>query len=179
MGGKGRSATLKGGESARLKGGESASSTERNARRRANLESSIAQFSESYPAVHFAHATCVCGHRLFKLYEEETEGCAIRVCAACHAEHFIADTELYLDECGDFVQRICRCGVESLELAVGVALYAESNDVRWVYVGAQCRECSCVGVYVDWKLEFSNYKALLEKEAGLQPRPPAPENSDR
>ncbi len=131
------------------------------------IERSIQSYSRNgYPTEHFAGATCSCGSQLFELYEEETQGCAIRVCARCRNEHFIGDTEEYLDACDEFVRRICNCGAEDLRITVGVALYRGSDDIRWLYVGAGCPKCQLAGVYVDWKVELADFRIVLERERG-------------
>lgn len=60
-------------------------------------------------------------------------------------------------------QHTCMCDGEALEIGVGVALYAGSQDVRWFYIGCRCPACGLVGVYADWKNEFSNYRDLLDR----------------
>lgn len=117
---------------------------------------------KSYPAEYFADAQCGCSARLFLLAIDENEGAAVRTCTSCGAEHPIGDSGEYLEgaaleECG------CPCGAEGLELTVGVALYGQTNDVRWFYIGARCPHCKMVGCYGDWKNEFTGYEALLSR----------------
>ena len=117
---------------------------------------------DGYPALHFADAVCTCSGRIFLLALDEAEGAALRKCTGCGDEHAIGDSEesledAELEECG------CPCGAEGLELTVGVALYAESEDVRWIYLGARCPHCGLVGCYGDWKNEFEDYNKLLAR----------------
>jgi hypothetical protein len=50
-----------------------------------------------------------------------------------------------------------------LEITVGVSLYANSEDVRWLYLGCRCPQCGLTAVYGDWKCEFVAYDLLLKK----------------
>ena len=67
----------------------------------------------------------------------------------------IDDAEL--DECA------CPCGGEIFEITAGVALYADSEDVRWIYLGCRCVACKLAAVYADWKNEYEGYRELLAK----------------
>jgi hypothetical protein len=141
----------------RRKGGQRYADTQ------ADIPEALRDYSrKSYPAEHFADAQCSCSARLFLLAIDETEGAALRKCTSCGAEHPMGDSAEYLEdaaleECG------CPCGAEGLELTVGVALYAQSNDVRWFYIGARCPHCNMVGCYADWKNEFIGYQELLSR----------------
>lgn len=113
-----------------------------------------------YPATHFADASCSCGGKAFSVRLDDEEGAAVRVCKVCASEHAVADSAEYLaeatlEECG------CPCGGVSFEMSIGVALYAESLDVRWLYLGLRCVRCGLVACYGDWKNEYIGYKDLL------------------
>lgn len=101
-----------------------------------------------------------CGSRLFQLKLDEDSGVAVRICAACNTEHAMGDSAAYLDE-AEPLERECACENSALEVTVGVSLYADSEDVRWLYVGARCPKCKLTGVYGDWKNEFNGYQKLL------------------
>jgi hypothetical protein len=116
--------------------------------------------ANGYVAHHFADATCGCGSNLFRLSLDDTEGAAVRICGACATEHAIGDSDEYLDD-AELEECACPCGNEELELTVGVSLYAESEDVRWLYVGCRCPKCGLTAVYGDWKNEFNGYRELL------------------
>jgi hypothetical protein len=113
-----------------------------------------------YVVQHFAEAQCICGNKVFNLSLDDTEGCAVRKCLSCSHEHPMGDSKEYLsqaqlDECA------CPCGQEAFGITAGVALYEESDDVRWIYVGCTCISCGMAAVCGDWKNEFENYRELL------------------
>src|SRR5262249_42676683 len=114
-----------------------------------------------YPAEHFADAHCGCSGDVFKLAFDESAGVARRTCVACGNEHIMCDGADYIDEVQEWEEPACPCGGESFRVAVGVHLYENSEDVRWLYLGLRCAQCSLVGVYADWKNEFNGYKELL------------------
>ena len=128
----------------------------------ADLREELSNFSRAcgYPATHLADAICVCGGRIFTVLLDDDEGVAIRVCRSCGVRHEIGDSKEYLadaepEECQ------CPCGGEAFEVTAGVALYAQSEDVRWFYLGLRCVACRLTAVYGDWKNEFIGYQTLL------------------
>jgi hypothetical protein len=127
-----------------------------------DLVAVIRQYSAGgYPAEHFADAVCCCGCRIFELAVDEDEGVAIRVCTKCEAEHAVGDSEEYLEDAElEFCE--CLCDAAAFEITVGVALYPESEDVRWLYLGCRCPQCNLAGCYADWKNEFLGYRELLK-----------------
>lgn len=74
----------------------------------------------------------------------------------------MGDSAAFMAE-ADLEQCACPCGGESLEIRVGVALYAGSEDVRWLYIGCRCPACALTAVYFDWKDEFEGYRGLLAR----------------
>src|SRR5262245_60144065 len=130
----------------------------------ADIREEIVRYSRlsGYVAEHFAEASCTCGGVLFGLQLDDNEGAAVRTCAACAAEHPIGDSDEFLED-AELEECACPCGGEHLELTVGVALYADSNDVRWLYLGCRCPACGMVAVYGDWKNEFNGYAELLAR----------------
>ena len=117
--------------------------------------------ANGYPADHFAASVCkTCSHSAFKILLDDEEGCAKRVCASCNSEHFIGDSaefaeEATLEECE------CPCGKDLFQAGIGVHLYRESQDVKWLYLGLRCTACSMTAVYGHWKNEYEGYKELL------------------
>jgi hypothetical protein len=131
----------------------------------ADIRTEIVRYSKEvgYAAEHFADAVCRCGNKVFALFLDEDAGVASRQCRACKSEAFpIGDSAEYLDD-ADPQECACVCGGEQFEITVGVALYADSEDVRWLYVGCRCVQCSLTAVYGDWKNEFIGYRELLAR----------------
>ena len=116
----------------------------------------------TYVATRFASPKCGCGGVTFKLASDEEQGAAKRTCSACGAEHLMGDSKDYADE-AEFENHLCICDGEEFELAPGVALYTESNDVRWFYVGCRCIRCNLVGVFVDYKCEAGDADDFLRE----------------
>jgi hypothetical protein len=130
----------------------------------ADLRDEITRYSKlnGYLARHFADAICTCGGRKFRLALDENEGAAVRSCDACGDEHPIGDSAEYLED-AELEECSCPCGNDNLEITVGVALFEQSNDVRWMYVGCRCPECSLAAVYGDWKNEFLGFQKILDQ----------------
>jgi hypothetical protein len=131
----------------------------------ADIRPEIVRYSKKvgYTAEHFADAVCQCGSKVFALYLDGTAGVASRVCTACAAEaHPIGDSAEYMDEAEE-EECACPCGGEKFEITVGVSLYDDSEDVRWLYVGCRCPKCGLTAVYGDSKNEFNGYWDLLAR----------------
>ncbi|HEX4610881.1 MAG TPA: hypothetical protein VH092_22010 [Urbifossiella sp.] len=130
-----------------------------------DIRTEIARYSQKagYPAEHFADAVCPCGGRVFALYLDATAGVASRVCTACDAgAHPIGDSAEYQDEAEE-EECACPCGEEAFEITVGVSLYPDGEDVRWLYLACRCPACGLTAVYGDWKNEFNGYRELLAR----------------
>ena len=114
------------------------------------LKAEIVRYSKSngYEASEFHSIACECGHTEFRVFSDDNEGGCCAVCADCNRRVSVCDSADYIE---DVVQNICRCGHEELKLMTGAALYPDSTDISWVYVGASCPKCGLAGVYVDWK----------------------------
>jgi hypothetical protein len=130
----------------------------------ADIRDEILRYSKrvTYLAHHYADAVCSCGGRLFVLRMDDTAGAAIRRCVTCHQEHPIGDSADYLVE-AELQKYECVCTEDVFEITVGVSLYDDSEDVRWLYVGCRCPACGLTGVYGDWKNEYSGYQELLAR----------------
>jgi hypothetical protein len=113
-------------------------------------------------AHHFADAICKCGGNTFRLTLDDNVGAAVRTCVGCGTEHPIGDSDEYLDD-AELQECACPCGAEEFEITVGVSLYDDSEDVRWLYLACRCPNCGLAAVYGDWKNEFLGYHALLAK----------------
>lgn len=128
----------------------------------ADIRAEIADYANrnGYPAKHFADAACSCGHRSFKLLIDDTEGAAVRECSSCKERHPIGDSADYLAD-ASLEECECPCGSEDFEMTVGVALYDDSEDMRWIYIGCRCPACGLTACYGDWKNEFEGFQKLL------------------
>lgn len=131
----------------------------------ADIREELLRYSElnTYRTHHFAEAKCDrCGGRVFRLMLDDGAGAAVRHCTVCSREYPIGDSVDYLDE-AELQEYACPCGAEEFEITVGVSLYDDSEDVRWLYLGCRCPKCGLTGVYGDWKNEFIGYQELLER----------------
>ncbi len=113
------------------------------------LEDEIVRYSKlnGYEATLFHSIVCKCGGDEFKLFSDDNEGGCCAECIRCGDRISVCDSADYME---DIVQNTCSCEHEALKLMTGAALYEDSTDIRWIYVGASCPKCSLVGVYVDW-----------------------------
>lgn len=129
----------------------------------ADIREELSRFGalNGYVPTEFADAKCTCGSTTFNLLIDEETGVAIRVCTACSAKHPMGDSGEYL-EGADLEEAACVCGAASLEIAIGVSLNDDSEDVRWLYVGCRCPSCGLTACYGDWKNEYLGYRKLLE-----------------
>jgi hypothetical protein len=53
-------------------------------------------------------------------------------------------------------------GNETFEMAVGFAALAD-GDVRWVSIGLRCVGDGILGVYTDWKIDYSPTAHLFDR----------------
>lgn len=128
----------------------------------ADVQVELVRFSRlnQYEAVKFSVASCTCGGSTFKLESDEDAGAAKRICAGCGTTKLMGDSVDYAAD-AQFDNHLCVCGAETFAIISGVALYANSNDVRWYYIGCRCSACSLIGVFADWKCEGGDADALL------------------
>jgi hypothetical protein len=131
---------------------------------RADIRTEIERYSKGveYSAHHFADAVCKCGGTVFRLSLDDDAGVAIRSCVSCEAEHPIGDSDEFMED-AEPEECACPCGGEGFEITVGVSLYEENEDVRWLYLGCRCPACALTAVYGDWKNEFNGYRELLAR----------------
>lgn len=109
----------------------------------------------------FKEVRCKCGGTTFRLAIDDNEGAAVRTCTRCEKEHPIGDSAEYLDD-AELGECACDCGEERFEITVGVSLYEDSNDVRWVYIGCRCPACGLTSNYGDWASEYEDYEKYLK-----------------
>ena len=128
-----------------------------------DLPDVLRDFTErGYLATQFADSVCRCGCRTFQLAVDEDAGVALRTCTKCGEDHPIGDSDEYLDD-AELESCECTCDSTAFEITIGVALYADSEDVRWLYVGCRCPQCKLSGCYGDWKNEFIGFHDLLAR----------------
>ena len=128
-----------------------------------DVETEIRRYTKSgYQAVRFALAKCTCGGDRFHLRTDENEGVGQRVCTACDTATYIGDSGEYADG-AELRAHDCLCGESTFNITVGVALYEDSNDVRWTYIGCRCPTCSVIGVFADWKSEAGDADDFLAR----------------
>ena len=128
----------------------------------ADIRPELLRYSKlsGYVIDHFADAICRCGAKIFRLMLDDSRGAAVRTCVKCDSSHPIGDSEQYLHS-ADLEDLSCLCEEEEFEICLGVSLYEESNDVRWIYIGCRCPKCGLTGCYGDWKNEYVGYQKLL------------------
>ncbi len=129
----------------------------------ADLDEYIAAFEAGgHPVARAVHSRCAeCGGTAFGLWVDDTEGYADRRCIACGRVTRLLDS----DDVGDDAEPeecACPCGREAFELAVGYAL-RDDGDIRWVSVGARCTADGTLGVYADWKIDYSPTDHLFDR----------------
>jgi hypothetical protein len=122
----------------------------------------LARYSQNnYPATHFSDAVCPCAHRRFLLEIDEDAGVAVRVCDSCESRHVMFDGEDYLED-ADLNDCQCACGGFVFEITAGIALYRNSDDVRWLYIAGRCPTCGRIACYGDWKNEADDHQRFLK-----------------
>jgi hypothetical protein len=124
----------------------------------------IARYSRlnAYEATRFTSISCGCGGTNFTLETDEEAGSARRTCANCGECRFVGDSADYAAE-ATFGTHVCACDSSRLSIGLGLALYPDSHDVRWLYIGCRCPSCNIVGVYADWKCEAGHADLFLSR----------------
>ena len=130
----------------------------------ADIRDEILRYSQhvTYLAHHYADAVCACGGKQFALLLDATQCVAVRQCVACDVEHPIGDSAEFMQD-AELEECACPCGNEEFEITVGVSLYHDSEDVKWLYLACRCPTCGLTAVYGDWKNEFIGYRKLLSQ----------------
>ena len=113
-----------------------------------------------YQPVLLAGCVCEgCGGRAFTVWVDDAEGCAGRGCVRCGQLAFLADSaEVWVDAEPGSAE--CPCGGDEFEAAVAFSLTADGS-VRWVTVGLRCLRDGALGVYADWKIDYTPTDHLL------------------
>ncbi|TCJ30782.1 hypothetical protein [Nocardioides jejuensis] len=118
--------------------------------------------AEGYPVQEVVDARCsACGGNVFDIEIDDDEGYVLRSCAGCGERFEMLDSADVAEE-AEIGDAQCPCGSEQFEIAVGFAL-REDQEIRWVYVGARCVADGQLGVYADWKIDYSPSRHLLQQ----------------
>jgi hypothetical protein len=129
-----------------------------------DIQDELLRYSKAnrYPAVHYANVLCMCGSTVFSLLVDDDEGATVRKCVSCHSEHALGDSDQYLED-AELEECECPCGSGNFEITAGVALYLDSEDVKWLYIGCRCVKCGLTACYADWKNETIGFRELLSR----------------
>jgi hypothetical protein len=113
-----------------------------------------------YAVEDVAESVCAgCSGRSFRVAVDDEEGCAERVCVVCGAGAYLADSAAYAD--GAKLEPCeCPCGADTFAVALGFAR-AGDLEVRWISIGLRCLADGTLGVYADWKIDYSPTAHLL------------------
>lgn len=104
--------------------------------------------ANGYPVNRWQQLICDCSSSLFRLFSDDAEGAAFSVCGSCEREIDICTSRQFASS---VEQNICICDEDQLEVFIGQAMYPDTSDPSWSYVGAHCTNCGLAGVYADWK----------------------------
>ena len=128
----------------------------------ADIRPELGRYSRSntYVVHHFKDETCACGATALRLRVDDEEGAAVVTCPGCKVDRPLVDSARYL-ETAELEECECPCGNDQLEITLGVSLYADSEDVRWLYIGCRCPKCKLVATYADWKYDGEDFRRLL------------------
>lgn len=130
----------------------------------ADLDVYLSEFSASHgtPVSRVEHSACsACDSDVFKVGLDDEEGCAVRTCAKCGLVEPMLDSAEYLDD-AELEDAACPCGHEEFQVAVGFALRVD-GDVRWVFVSLRCMGDNTLGVYADWRIDYSPTDQLFAR----------------
>lgn len=127
-----------------------------------DIDEYLAAFTaDGYPASRVVHAGCSnCGGSVFRVRVDDEEGCAERICTTCGSRHLMLDSADTVDE-AELEEVECPCGGGTFNVAVGFALRGDV-DAKWVYLALRCTDDGLLGVYTDWKIDYSPTGHLFE-----------------
>ncbi|RYE86195.1 MAG: hypothetical protein EOO75_16025 [Myxococcales bacterium] len=114
-----------------------------------------------YPVAEVVPAACTCGGGRFEVALSGDEQAVRRRCVSCGEEKLMLDSAEHWDD-EDEDECACPCEGEVFEAAVGLAR-REDASIKWVSVGLRCVECGVLGVYADWKIDYSPSEHLVKQ----------------
>ena len=89
----------------------------------------------------------------YRLQVDDEQGYAERVCESCQHSCVMLDSADVADV-AEPIEAGCPCGGVTFDVGVGFSL-REDGDVRWVSIGMRCHDDGVLGVYTDWKIDYS------------------------
>jgi hypothetical protein len=115
-----------------------------------------------YPIADVIESICAdCKGQAFRLLADDDEGCVQRICLNCGSTSFIADSADASQD-ADLQPCECPCGGDNFAVAVGDAQRSD-QEIRWISVGLRCLNDGTLGVYADWKIDYSPSSHLLSQ----------------
>ena len=115
-----------------------------------------------YPVAQVKESICAqCAGTSFRVAVDDDEGCGQRTCVTCGDVAFIADSAHYWPDASPG-ECACPCGGEVFAVGVGFALNAD-NEIRWISLGLRCLTDGTLGVYTDWKIDYSPAAQLFDQ----------------
>ncbi|MFC3499986.1 hypothetical protein ACFOOK_03240 [Micromonospora krabiensis] len=129
----------------------------------AELDAYVREFrAGGYPVPRVVHAACArCGGSEFRVRVDDEAGYADRTCHPC-GDRWVMLDGLDVAEDADPGDAACLCGGERFDVAVGFTL-CEDGEVRWGSVGLRCTADGVLGVYADWKIDYSPSGHLMAR----------------
>jgi hypothetical protein len=109
--------------------------------------------ADGYPVDRTVHAKCMCGHDVFALLADATEGCARRECTRCNETRLICDSDEAWEDAEPEAIR-CPCGGRAFQIAVGFS-HRDDGTIKWITVGHRCAKCGTLASSADWKIDYS------------------------
>ena len=115
-----------------------------------------------YPVQAVAHSACAACRvdAGFTVSLDDDQGAAVRTCLACNTVQPMLDSGEFLAD-AELEDAACPSGHEEFDVAVGYAFRLD-GEVRWISVGLRCRNDGQLGVYTDWKIDYSPSRHLLD-----------------
>lgn len=114
----------------------------------------------SRPVSRVTLASCAqCAGIRFGVGLDDEAGCVERLCLGCGGTALMLDSVDTIEE-AELAAAACPCGGEEFNVAVGFSIDAD-QEVRWVYLGLRCLRDGVLGVYCDWKIDYTPTAGLL------------------
>ncbi|WP_199517042.1 hypothetical protein [Nucisporomicrobium flavum] len=113
-----------------------------------------------YPVEHVRRLACaLCGNATFLALVDDEQGAAAADCLECGARTLVADSAEHIDD-AELEGCACPCGGETFTASVGYAM-TQDDEVRWISLGLRCLSDGTLGVYTDWKIDYTPTEHLF------------------